>query len=195
MEKDINEKITLLNTRGIAIIFVVTGNNSSGKTVLTRLLIQKLNFYQSVNLGLASKLIRVLRPDLKFSELENFAGSSVEIFKEIINAIINFYQNTGVNLIIDGVQVDTRGLSNNDSILGGVILNVNESVAIQRGQYPETHFNRKIKKLKNIKYFHGSKFLALSNNYALNETYKAVLKHIGFLLDERLSSYEKRRFN
>lgn len=60
----INRKIQYLNKKGVPVIFMVTGNNSSGKTRLTNELIKTLDFYQTINLGLASKLVRYFRPDI-----------------------------------------------------------------------------------------------------------------------------------
>lgn len=93
-------------------IFMVAGNNSSGKTVVTKKLIQILPFYQSVNLGLASKMIRYFRPDIDSTELENFDGNEAsKIFNDLLDFMVESYAKTGVNVIFDGVQISNKSLS------------------------------------------------------------------------------------
>jgi len=94
------------------VIFMVAGNNSSGKTVVTKKLIQILPFYQSVNLGLASKMIRYFRPDIDSTELENFDGNEAsKIFNDLLDFMVESYAKTGVNVIFDGVQISNKSLS------------------------------------------------------------------------------------
>lgn len=190
----INRKIQYLNKKGVPVIFMVTGNNSSGKTRLTNELIKTLDFYQTINLGLASKLVRYFRPDIDASHLENFNGNdATKIFNDLIELIIDSYSNTGVNVIIEGVQIDTAKHSKDPRILGGVILEVDQSKAIQRGINPETHFLRKLKKkdLKRIKYEENTLFRKIDNNNSFADTYKTALDHIGKLLDDKISIYDK----
>lgn len=191
---EINRKINVLNKKGYPVIFMITGNNSSGKTKLTNQLIKDLNFYQTINLGLASKLVRYFRPDIDATHLENFNGNEASrIFKDLIEFIVDSYTKTGVNVIIEGVQIDTEKYSKDSRILGGVILGVDESTAVERGNMPETHFLRKldIKDLKQISYEDNALFQRIDNNNSFEEAYKAVLSHIGKLLNEKITTYEK----
>lgn len=190
-EAKINARIKRLNQAGIPIIFVVTGNNSVGKTTLSKELIKRLYFYQSVNLGLASKLIRFLKPNAKHSSLENFKdSSSKKFFKRFIDFVVNSYNETGVNLIIEGVQVDTGYFFDNNTILGGVILDVSKGNVIQRGTYPNTHFKRKIKTedISHFTYKPNGKFAVVDNNGSLKSTYGATLEHLSQLLNNKLNS-------
>lgn len=190
----INRKINDLNKKGFPVIFMITGNNSSGKTKLTNQLIKDLDFYQTINLGLASKLVRYFRPDIDASQLENFNGNeATKIFNDLIEFIVDSYTKTGVNVIIEGVQIDTSKYSEDSRILGGVILEVDESTAVERGKMPETHFLRKlnIKDLKRISYEDNALFQRIDNNNSFEEAYKAVLSHIDKLLNEKITTYEK----
>lgn len=176
-----------LNSRGESVIFMVTGNNSAGKTRITKQLICELPFFQSINLGLASKMIRFFRPDLDASELENFDHNEAsELFKRMTDFMVNSYQSTGVNVIFDGVQIDPEDLFDNDNVLGGVILGVPKDVAIQRGQNPETHFNRAIDHLKHVEYIPNRKFQLVENDGNIEDTMLAVREHLNALLDAKL---------
>jgi len=191
---EINEKIRYLNEKGFPVMLMVTGNNSSGKTRLTNELIKNLDFYQTINLGLASKLVRYFRPDIDASHLENFNGNeATKIFNDLIELIIDSYSNTGVNVIIEGVQIDTAKHSKDLRILGGVILEVDQSKAIQRGINPETHFLRNLMKkdLKHIKYEENTLFRKIDNNNSFTDTYKTALDHIAKLLDNKISIHGK----
>ena len=186
---DIESKISELNKHGIPAIFIVCGNNSTGKTIITKKLIQNLNFYQSINLGLASKMIRFFRPDFDISELENFNGNEASnIFKKLVIFIIESYTKSGVNVIIEGVQIDTNELLKNNNVLGGVILKIDSTTAAERGTRPETHFNRIIRKdqLKKIHYYENSKFRIVRNEGTIEETFDQVVTHLNNLLTEKL---------
>ncbi|MBN1169165.1 hypothetical protein JXA63_04720 [Candidatus Woesebacteria bacterium] len=186
---EINEKIDSINKGGKAVIFVVTGNNSSGKTTITLRLLKDIKFYQSINLGLASKIIRYFRNDLIVDDLENFDGDSASnLFKNMVDFIINSYQETGVNIVIDGVQIDTDGLHNNKRVIGGVILTVKPEKAMERGDNSKTHFKRKLSKkgLKNVNYYPNEKFQLIDNNNSIEDTYCAILNHLDRLLDIEL---------
>lgn len=176
-----------LNNRGAPVIFMVTGNNSVGKTRITKQLICELPFYQSINLGLASKMIRFFRPDIDVNELENFDHNvASELFKRMTDFMVNSYQSTGVNVIFDGVQIDPEYLLGNDNVLGGVILSVTNEIAIQRGQNPETHFNRAIDHLKQVEYTPNRKFQIVENGGKIEDTMIAVRKHLNRLLEAKL---------
>ncbi len=188
---NINGKIKQLNRLGKPAIFVVTGNNSSGKTTITRKLIRDYNFYQSINLGVASKMVRFFRPDINSTELENFEGKkSSDIFMGLIEIIINSYTNSGVNIIIDGVQVNTHRLFNNPKVLGGVILEIKPSLAIKRGNKSKTHFNRvlTINKLKHITYEANKKYILINNEAKISNTYRNVVLHLDYLLTKKLEN-------
>lgn len=190
---DIESKISKLNKLGIPAIFIVCGNNSTGKTVIARKLIQNVNFYQSINLGLASKMIRFFRPDFDISELENFNGNRAsDIFKKLVIFIIESYAKSGVNVIIEGVQIGTKELLKNNNVLGGVILTVNSTTLIKRGVRPETHFNRVIRKdhLKKVHCLENSKFKIVKNEGTIEETFGQVVSHLNKLLTKKLKNCE-----
>jgi len=191
MNSKINKKIDMINKRGKAIIFLVAGNNSSGKTTITLELLRHLNFYQSINLGLASKIIRHFRRDLAIDDLENFDGDEASnLFRNMVDFIVDSYQNTGVNIIIEGVQIDTEALSENSSVTGGIILDIDPQKATERGNKPKTHFKRDLAKkgLKKVTYVPNNKFKRVNNNGSIADTYKAVLKHLDKLLDMELKN-------
>lgn len=179
-------KMARLNRRGIPVIFMVAGNNSSGKTVVTKKLIQMLPFFQSVNLGLASKMIRYFRPDIDSTELENFNGNEASrIFNGLLDFMIESYAKTGVNVIFDGVQISNKSLGSM-SVTGGVFLDVDEKLSLKRGNKPETHFNRVIKKLKKVRYASSDKFIRIDNNGRMDEALADVLKALNQLLDKQI---------
>jgi len=183
----ISSKIRRLNRRGVPVIFMISGNNSSGKTVVTRTLIQTLPFSQSVNLGLASKMIKYFRPDIDSTELENFNGNEAsKIFNELLEFMIDSYVTTGVNVIFDGVQVSSKSL-NSRSITGGVFLDVRKEISLKRGDRPETHFNRIIGKLKKVKYVESDKFIRVDNNGRIDDAVTKVLEALDQLLDKQIN--------
>jgi hypothetical protein len=184
----LNKKIALLNSLGVPVVFIVTGNNSSGKTTFTRKLIQEIRFYQSINLGLASKLIRFFKPKLDVDKLENFKDPKIaKVFDDLTDFISAHYYQTGVNTIIEGVQIDTQKFLDNESVIGGVILDVPEHVALSRGRYPETHFKRKLDRLTNIEYIQNEKFARISNE-RLGDTFDQVIDHLNKLVDQKIRS-------
>lgn len=175
-----------LNRQGAPVIFMVAGNNSSGKTVVTKKLIQILPFYQSVNLGLASKMIRYFRPDIDSTELENFDGNEAsKIFNDLLDLMVESYAKTGVNVIFDGVQISNKSLSRG-VVTGGVFLDVDKKLSLKRGNKPETHFNRAVKKLKTVKYIDSDKFIRIDNNGRMDEALTSVLKALNQLLDRQI---------
>lgn len=190
---EINDKIKKLNQKGAPVIFFVTGNNSTGKTALTKEVIKKYDFYQSVNLGIISKLLRFFRPDIPVNQLENFEHNEANIiFNKAIDFMIDSYDSTGVNAIFDGVQTDTQYLASNEKVIGGVILDVEEEIIYVRGEYPNTHFKRSIKEhgIKNVKYHQNKKFKLIQNNGNFQETLLKTEAHLENLLDDKLKHYE-----
>lgn len=191
----INQKIKKLNQAGIPAIFLVTGNNSSGKTIITKNLIRDLNFHQTINLGLISKTIRFLQPNFKSDKFDNFNGVGTHvIFDDIISNMISSYWKTGVNAIIEGVQVNTQKFSLDERILGGIVLSVRLDRTLKRDQKPETHFNRIItgKSMKRINYIinKNNKFKIIDNNGSIENSLNVTIKHLEQLLDEMLAYYE-----
>lgn len=183
----VTKKMLLLNRRGVPVIFMITGNNSAGKTVVTKKLIQILPFSQSVNMGLASKMIRYFRPDIDNTELENFNGNEASrIFDNLLDFMIESYAKTGVNVIFDGVQINNKSLLSR-SVTGGVFLDVDKDLLLDRGNKPETHFNRVIRKLKKVKYVSSDKFIKIDNNGSMDETLTNVLRALDQLLDKQIN--------
>jgi hypothetical protein len=179
-----------LNRADFPVIFLITGNNCSGKTTMARRLTRELPFSQSVNLGLVSKLIRFFLPEIPH-EAENFDHPiPVDLFPRIVDFMVNSYYDTGVNVIIEGVQIDPQRLLDNDYAIGGAILVAPEPVLLARGEYPETHFKRKIRTLSNVVYLPNRKFAAIDNSGCFDDTFAQVVMHLETLVDsslERLS--------
>ncbi|GIW59211.1 MAG: hypothetical protein KatS3mg087_0277 [Patescibacteria group bacterium] len=191
---EIDEKIKKLNDLGLPVIFIVTGNNSAGKTTFTKKLLQNFDFYQSINLGIISKMIRFFRPDIDSSELENFDGNEAsKIFKDLLDFIIDTYVKTGVNIVVEGVQIDTDELEKNDFILGGVVLEVDTNIAMKRGDKPATHFSRSIQEhhLKQVHYISNAKFKIVNNNGNSEQTFEEIMLHLNNILDMKLHEYEQ----
>lgn len=187
----VNLKIKRLNELGIPIIFLVGGTNSTGKTTITRLLIQKCLFYQSVNLGIVSKLLRYLNPEIPFDNLENSRQSGIQdTYSKLITFMIKNYWNSGVNLIIEGVQVDTNVFNRNSMVIGGVLLLTNQTLAVKRGYMPRTHFRRTITYNEDldINYTEYQNFIFVDNNGSLSSTFYHVLIHLNNILGEKISN-------
>lgn len=188
--KEIKRNINKLNKIGVPIIFLVTGNNSCGKTTFSRSLIRNFNFSQTVNLGIISKLIRFFKPEINCSNLENFSNKEIEIlFKNLTDFIINHYSEKGVNLIIEGVQLDTLHLEKNKQVTGGIILDVEKEISISRGQNPDTRFKRSLKKIKNRTYFETEKFKIIDNNKNIHTSFRRVLNHLNCLLIKAINEH------
>jgi cytidylate kinase len=187
----VNKKIKLLNTHGIPFVFIVTGNNSSGKTVISKKLFQNLNFYHHINLGIVSKMIRYFRPDLESDKLENFSKESNKTFTELIDLIIDHYFNVGVNIIIEGVQFNTAQCLVDNRITGGIILDIPKPLSVERGLFPETHFLRKIrlKDMSELEYESNEKFKKINNEQTVDRTLELTYKHIDSLLDQILDKH------
>lgn len=187
--KDINLKIDALNSCGKAALFIVTGENGAGKTVFSKKLLCDLAFAQSFNLGVVTKTIRHLHKN-QVSSLENFVDEDTDaLFTEIIEFSCGEYQKTGVNVLIDGVQIDTETLQKNDDVLGGVILRASAATRTVRGANPTTHFNRKLQidpQTDDRHYVANDKFIAITNEGTLDDTYEKILQALDNLLKEKL---------
>lgn len=185
----INKKIHIINQCGCPVIFVITGTNGSGKTRLAKTLYKELDFFNLVNLGVVTKLVRFFNSEIELGDLEN-ASNSQE--KKIINKSVEFivtqYGKTGVNTIIDGVQADIKSLTADNNILGGVILLTSKENLVTRGKRPETHFLRKLKALTVVKYqARGRKFKFVDNNGSMNKTVDLTATFLNKLLNERMT--------
>ncbi len=193
----VNIKIKRLNNLNIPVLFFITGYNSCGKTLLAKRMLQECNFYQSVNLGLVSKTIRHLRTDIKLDTLDN-NKKTLSLYTELIISMANSYFDTGVNVIFEGVQCDTHALALGDIFLGGVVLNVDTQIAIQRGNCTKTHFKRKIQETdyNPFEYETNIKFIQIENtNQNLEMTFIDVLRHLDFLLENKITDLLRTNHN
>lgn len=190
-EQLIAAKITELNHLNFAVIFAVTGGNGVGKTHLAKHLLTQLPFHQSFNLGLITKTIRCLTDMDNVTMLENFRDTQVDkLFLHIIQYACAEYQRNGVNVLIDGVQVDSVALHDDDHILGGIILDVEESIKLQRNDRPTTHFKRKLaihSETDMRRYIQNDSFKVIANNNDFSKTYQATLEWFNVLLDRKLN--------
>ena len=187
----ITSKINELNNLGIAAMFVVTGANGTGKTHLAKRLLTELPFHQSFNLGLITKTIRFLTDSKDVTVLENFRNERVDVlFTHIIKYSCSEYQRNGVNVLIDGVQIDTVALNDDSNILGGIILDVNDQEKLLRNDKPTTHFKRKlaIHSATDVRrYIENDTFKIIRNDGDFQETYYLALEWIEYLVDKKLS--------
>jgi len=190
---DINNKINKLNSFGFAVIFMIGGNNSSGKSTVSKELLCNCSFIQSVNLGIISKMIRCFRKDFLVSKIENFNGDAVQdLFDKIIDFFADHYYEAGVNTIFEGVQINSRYLSKNKFVIGGVLLNVSKDTAIHRGSFPNTHFKRKLElsDVVKLEFNEDLKFKVVDNEKKLLQTMNTVYEHLDYLLTNELLKYE-----
>ena len=191
--RDINNKINKLNSLGFAVIFMIGGNNSSGKSTVSKQLLCNCSFIQSVNLGVISKMIRCFRKDFLVSSIENFNEATVQsLFDRIIDFFANHYYCAGVNTIFEGVQINSRYLSKNKFVTGGVLLDVSKETAIRRGNFPNTHFKRKLAQSDVVKLVFNEdlKFKVVDNEHDLPHTMSTVYEHLNYLLTNELLKYE-----
>lgn len=193
--KSINKKIILLNSLGVPVVLLVTGNNAAGKTRISKALFRELNLYHHINLGIISKMIRYFRPELTPDSLENFGEQANQTFLELINLIIEHYFTVGVNIVIEGVQINPRDYVTNPKVLGGIILDAADETLVQRGRFPETHFKREINynELHREVYEENEKFKKLNNNKTIEDTLEAALEHINILLDKAIAEHSKEK--
>jgi Ni2+-binding GTPase involved in maturation of urease and hydrogenase len=192
-EEQIALKMKQLNDDGKAVIFVIAGANGAGKTRLCREVLTKLPFYQSFNLGLITKTIRCLTDMQEVSMLENFESENAErIFTRVIQYSCKEYQKNGVNLVIEGVQIDCKTLQDDENILGGVVLEVKDSIKNERNNRPDTHFKRKLEVDSGVDmptYRTNDHFVMINNDGNFIQTYTNVLGTLEGLLDEKLANF------
>lgn len=196
LEKQIADKINLLNTQGKAVIFVVTGGNGTGKSVIAKNLLTHLPFHQSFNLGAITKTIRFLNEDLTVSQLENFTDKNIDnLFTPIVQYSCQEYQKNGVNVIVDGVQINTRSQEWYGLVTGGVILTVERDIKLQRNDFPDTHFKRKIdiQITDQYRYEANDLFLAVDNSSTFVETYNDVLRTLDQLLTSQIETISDKK--
>ena len=189
LETTISSKISFLNDNKIAVIYVLTGSNGSGKSVLEKKILNNLPFHQTFNLGAVTKTIRFMNRELKVTSLENFEEKRInELFTPIVQFSCEEYMKNGVNVIIDGVQINTSSPKWKNSITGGAILRVTPELKLMRGSYTDTHFNRRIntKYLEEYNYRDSRCFITIDNNGTLEETYKNLLESLNELMDLKL---------
>lgn len=183
----------LLNKHHAAVIFVVTGPNGSGKTIFTKRLLTELPFHQTFNLGAVAKTIRFAYRDQAVTKLENFTNEkTTTLFTPIVQFACTEYQKNGVNVIVDGVQINTSDLAWEGLITGGIILRVDDNTRLVRNQYPETHFNRpmELTLTDRMQYVPSEIFVELDNNRSEDETFQSLLASLSRLLDMQLEKLE-----
>lgn len=184
-------KMAELNRRDVAVIFAVTGGNGTGKTHLAKQLLTNLPFHQSFNLGQVTKTIRCLTDMNDVTMLENFRDARADaLFLRVIQYSSREYQRNGVNVLIDGVQIDSEALRDDTAILGGIILDVAKPIRLQRNDRPTTHFKRTLAVQSDTdtpEYVENDDFRIIDNNGSFNETYYAALEWLDTLLDRKLS--------
>lgn len=189
-EAAIMTKMAELNRRDFAVIFAVTGGNGTGKTHLAKRLLANLPFHQSFNLGLVTKTIRCLTDMNDVTMLENFRDVRADaLFLRVIQYSCDEYQRNGVNVLIDGVQIDSEVLGDDTAILGGIILNVAKPIRLQRNDRPTTHFKRTLvvqSEADMPHYVENEGFRAIDNSGSFDETYRATLEWLDRLLDKKL---------
>jgi hypothetical protein len=186
----IEDKMRLLNAKHKAVIFVVTGPNGAGKTAITKQLLTALPFHQTFNLGAVAKTIRYIYQDEGTTRLENFTNKKItNLFTPIVQFACREYQKNGVNVIIDGVQIDTLSPEWSGLIAGGIILDVDKETRINRNHFPDTHFNRKleISLTDHCEYVDSELFVTINNSGALNETFNAILQSLDNALDKEFA--------
>lgn len=190
-EESIALKMHELNGLGVAVIYAVTGGNGTGKTHLSKQLLTRLPFHQSFNLGTVTKTIRCLSEEKEVTILENFKNKKIEtLFSHIIQYAAQEYQKNGVNILIDGVQIDTPFLQADENILGGTILDVSELIKLQRNDKPSTHFKRTLAihaETDIRQYTENDKYVIIHNDGDFADTYLQVLTHLELLLDKKLA--------
>lgn len=189
-ENVITRKINDLNSNGIAVIFAISGGNGTGKTRLSKEILTKLAFHQSFNLGLITKTIRCLTDTNGVTILENFRNAKVDgLFSHIIQYSCAEYQRNGVNVLIDGVQIDTVKLNDDSNILGGVVLEVSNDIKLRRNDKPTTHFKRKLtihSQTDVRRYAENERFKSINNDGDFDNLYQSVLNWLENLLDRKL---------
>jgi hypothetical protein len=188
---DLGLRMRLLNDRGMAVIFIITGPNGSGKTVLTKRLLTALPFHQTFNLGAITKTIRYMFHDAETTRLENFKNDkTTSLFTPIVQFACAEYQRNGVNVIIDGVQIDTSSEQWSEIVTGGAILEVSDAMKVQRNNKPETHFNRSMELhlTNDCSYSPSDIFRIINNNGSIDSAFNDILAVLSECLDRQLMS-------
>lgn len=189
----IAHKMRLLNEQCQAVIFIITGPNGSGKTVFTKRLLTELPFHQTFNLGAVAKTIRYVYGDEKITRLENFTNKKTAgFFTPIVQFSCSEYQKNGVNVVVDGVQIDTGSKKWKGLITGGIVLNVEDELRVLRNQHPETHFNRAMELTLSdrIQYSSSEMFVTLDNNMSKEDTFSSILAVLSSQLDRQLLQHK-----
>ena len=190
----IEQKMIQLNGQHQAVIFVLTGANGTGKTVMSKRLLTSLPFHQTFNLGAVTKTIRYIYQDAETTRLENFTDEKItKLFTPIVQFACNEYQKNGVNVIVDGIQIDPSSLLWSHNITGGVVLKVNSKIKNRRNHYPVTHFNRAmdLHVSDNYTYRSSDKFVNLDTKGQIDDTFDKILQVLSDQLDKQLSASKK----
>lgn len=185
----IKNKIIKLNLGGRPAIFCVTGVNGAGKTRFTKALITHLPFYQAINMGLFTKTLQYFSRDLHFDAMGNISTSEKnELYQKFIRFVAQEYTKVGVNSIIEGVQIDPSQLSVDMHILGGVILETDDPVIMDRGDHPDSHFLRIMlpDDIHHRRYEINDKFFCVNNNNDFESAFNQCLIGLERLLDNAL---------
>lgn len=195
MEQELTDsiihKIEFLNRQRQAVIFIITGANGSGKTIFTKQLLTSLPFHQTFNLGAVAKTIRFTHKNEEVTRLENFTNDKVtSLFTPIVQFACTEYRSNGVNVIIEGVQIDTKSAGWEGLITGGVILSVDKVIRLKRNKNPETHFNRvmELSLTDNLSYKDSNIFETVDNNMGKEDAFSAILTSLSEKLDAQISS-------
>jgi hypothetical protein len=123
------------------------------------------------------------------TSLENFASPIARnTFKEFVDFTIEEYCKNGVNLIIEGVQIDTERLFTNSNVLGGVILQTSKTNQVKWGKNPPTHFKREMSttQITKVNYEENKKFKKLNNNLDFKLVITNTYEHLNELLDTEM---------
>lgn len=171
LERQLSRKIKRRNVSGSAVIFIITGVNGSGKSTLAKRLLNNLPFVQSLNLGFINKTWR-------FSNIT----ASRSLFTKIIKYFAMDYQKNGVNVIIDGTQIDCEQLSLDNDITGGVILCLPNILRLERNKSPKTHFNRTIWQNSTQRFTPTNKIIEMPNGGSINHTYIQTLNFLNHII-------------
>ena len=184
-----NELIAELNAMGHPAIFFITGNFASGKTTLAKELFSRLSFVHIIHIGIITKTIRLLCPDLLVSK---FPGDGGMILNEAFRSIISSYTNSGVNAIFEGVQIDIPVVSTMPEVLGGVVLQTSEDTSSVFANRPHSHFKRHADGIRPISYPDSPIFKTIQNSInGQNQTRLETLFFLEKLLRKKISNVKE----
>lgn len=190
----VSSLIYQLNSLGEPVIFLVTGINGSGKTLVSHKLLRLFPFYQVFSLGTVT---RTLKESGKLAEnnsilvtdrLDN--SPDWTMYERTVLSAVNHYHAQGVNTLIEGVQINTAELTMLDQLMGGVILSAASEVIARRSVDGSTRLHRKLspEDLPRVDYRANKKFMLIDNNGTLDETLAKVIRHLDNLLAARLTN-------